>query len=84
MGTSGHHDKEKGGLSAIQAVKARHEEILLSMPGVVSVGIGSDPDGSLVIVVGLDRHRLETIPEIPEELEGFRIRVEVIGTLRAL
>ncbi|MDD1663255.1 MAG: hypothetical protein LUQ60_05865 [Methanomicrobiales archaeon] len=84
MGTSGHQNKKKGELPAIQAVKSRHEEHLLSMPGVVSVGIGMGPEGSPVIVVGLDRHRPETIREIPEELEGFRIRVEVIGKVRAL
>jgi hypothetical protein len=54
------------------------------MQGVVSVGIGREEDGSPVIVVGLDRHRPETIGEIPRQLEGFRIRVEVTGTVTAL
>ncbi len=69
---------------AIREVKARHEEHLLSMPGVVSVGIGREPDGTLAIVVGLDRLRPEARPEIPGELEGYQVRVEVIGKPRAL
>ncbi len=84
MAVPGREGGEEGGLSAIRAVKARHEEHLLSMEGVVSVGIGKEADGSPVIVVGLDRHRPETLGEIPAELEGFRIRVEIIGTVRAL
>jgi hypothetical protein len=84
MGRSGHHDKEKGGLSAIQAVKARHEELLLSMPGVVSVGIGMNPDGTPAIIVGLDRHQPESIAKIPGEIEGYRVHVEMVGRYRAL
>jgi hypothetical protein len=69
---------------SIREVKARYEECLLSMPGVVSVGIGRGSDGSPVIVVGLDRTRAATIGEIPEELEGYPVRVEMVGKVRAL
>jgi hypothetical protein len=41
----------------IQEVKAKYTDQLMAMPGVVSVGIGQNPDGTLVIVVGLDGPR---------------------------
>jgi hypothetical protein len=84
MVASGHSGEEAGELTAIREVKARHEERLLSMPGVVSVGIGKDPDGTTAIVVGLDGPRPETVSRIPGKLEGFRVRVEVVGRVRAL
>jgi len=79
-----HPDEESERPPGIREVKARHESLLLSMPGVVSVGIGMDPGGTPVIIVGLDRHRPETIEEIPEELEGYPVQVEMVGTVRAL
>jgi hypothetical protein len=76
--------EDAGEQPAIREVKARHEGRLLSLPGVVSVGIGLGADGSPVIVVGLDRTRGSTLQEIPEELEGYPVQVEMVGTVRAL
>ena len=45
----------------IQNVNAKHADVLLAMPGVVSVGIGKNPDGQFVIIVGLDGPRPETV-----------------------
>ena len=67
----------------IQDVKAKHVEGLMAMPGVVSVGIGKNPDGQLVIVVGLDGPRPETVDQLPKVLEGYPVRVEVIGPVKA-
>jgi hypothetical protein len=71
-------------MPAIREVKARHREHLLAIPGVVSVGIGKGPDGTPAIIVGLDRHRPESRGQIPDELEGFRVHVEMVGRYRAL
>ncbi|MDD1652255.1 MAG: hypothetical protein LUO86_04395 [Methanomicrobiales archaeon] len=68
----------------IQEVKARHEERLLSLPGVVSVGIGRGRDGQEEIVVGLDRPRKWTALRIPGFLDGYRVRTDVRGRMRAL
>jgi hypothetical protein len=68
---------------SIQEAKAKHEARLLAEPGVVSVGIGRDADGTEVIVVGLDRERPEARAALPRELEGYRVRVQIIGTPRA-
>ena len=68
----------------IQEVKARHEKRLLSLPGVVSVGIGRGSDGKEEIVVGLDRPRKWTTMRIPGFLEGYRVRTDARGRMRAL
>lgn len=67
----------------IQEVKARHALRLLTLPGVVSVGIGRDADGHEVIVIGLDRPRPETQAHLPTQLDMYPVRVEIIGTVRA-
>jgi hypothetical protein len=38
--------------SSIQEVKKQHEARFLDMPGVVSVGMGLDPNGNQAIIVG--------------------------------
>jgi len=67
----------------IQNVKAKHEDFLLAMPGVVSVGIGKNPDGQFVIIVGLDGLRPETVNQLPTILEGYPVRMEIIGPVKA-
>jgi len=67
----------------IQEVKARHERRLMTMPGVVSVGLGQKPDGAPVIVVGLDRRRPATMAQLPQILDGYAVSVEFIGEIRA-
>jgi len=67
----------------IEQVKTAHQERLLALPGVVSVGIGRDAQGQSVIVVGLDQPRPQTQAAIPQELEGYPVRVDIVGTIRA-
>jgi len=67
----------------IQEVKAKHAERLLDMPGVVSVGIGKNPDGQFVIIVGLDGPRPKTVEQLPMVLEDYPVRVEIIGPVKA-
>jgi hypothetical protein len=74
---------EKSMPPTIQEVKARHAPRFLALPGVVSVGIGRDPDGREMIVIGLDRARAETQARLPTEIEGYRVRTDIIGTVRA-
>lgn len=69
--------------ASIQEVKAKHEARLMATPGVVSVGIGRDSDGRDVIIVGLERERPETRRSLPEVLEGYPVRTQVVGRIRA-
>ena len=80
-----------GGLSAngdrmpltIEQVKAAHERELLAQPGVVSVGIGRDDQGRPAIVIGLDKANAQTQAALPRVLEGYAVRTEIVGTMRA-
>ena len=67
----------------IQEVKARHEARLMAQPGVVAIGIGRDTDGAEIIVVNLDRERPEVRAQVPQTLDGYAVRVQVIGPMRA-
>ena len=69
--------------TTIQEVKARHESRLMAQPGVVAVGIGHDADGNETIVVSLDRDRPDARAQLPQTLEGYPVRVQVIGPMRA-
>ena len=67
----------------IQEVKAKHADRLLAMPGVVSVGIGQEADGKFVIVVGPDGPHPETVNQLPQVLDGYAVRVQIIGPVKA-
>jgi hypothetical protein len=69
--------------SSIQEVKKQHAARFLDMPGVVSVGIGLDPNGNQAIIVGLDRPRPETAAKIPAILEDYPVVVQIIGPIKA-
>jgi len=68
---------------SIQEVKKKYAANLLAMPGVVSVGIGRTADGQNAIIVGLDRWRPKTIRKLPKRLEGYPVRVDIIGRVKA-
>lgn len=68
---------------SIQEVKARHEAALMARPGVVAVGVGRDAQGQPAIIVNLDRERPDVRASMPEEIEGYAVRVQVVGPVRA-
>ena len=68
---------------SIQEVKKQHDARFLDMPGVVSVGIGLDPNGNQAIIVGMDASNPETEADIPEMVEGIPVIIEIIGSLKA-
>ena len=67
----------------IQEVKEKHAERLMAMAGVVSVGIGKNPDGQFVIIVGLDGPRPKTAEQLPKVLDDYPVRGEIIGPVKA-
>ena len=68
---------------SIKDVKAQHEERLLQIPGVVSVGIGLDENGKPAIIVGLERPDPETESQLPSQLEGYPVVVRIVGRIKA-
>ena len=67
----------------IQEVKAKHEQRLMALPGVVSVGIGLGKDNKPTIIVGLDRPRPETQAKLPQKLDGYAVEANVTGPYKA-
>jgi hypothetical protein len=68
---------------SIAEVKAQHESHLLEEPGVVSVGIGRDPDGNPAIVVGIDGPRPKTVERLPRALGGYPVITRILGRVKA-
>ena len=68
---------------SIQEIKKRHENQLLTLPGVVSVGIGRDKDGNPAIIVGLDGLHPEIEAQLPGSLENYPVLVEIVGPIKA-
>jgi len=67
----------------IQEIKDKHAGRFLAIPGVVSVGIGRDPDGKPVIIIGLDGSHPQTQKKLPRVLDDYPVRVEIIGPVKA-
>lgn len=68
----------------IEDIKKKYTKRLLAMPGVVSVGLGKDPEGIPRIIVGLERPQPETQKKLPKTLEGYPLHIEIIGKIKAL
>jgi len=66
----------------IEDVKARYESPLMSIPGVIGVGVG-ECDKIPCIKVYLEEETLES-KSIPKQLEGFKVDVEVTGPIETL
>lgn len=67
----------------IQQVKAKHQGRLMSMRGVVAVGIGQNHNGQSAIIVSVEsQDKLDRIT-LPKELEGYPVKVQITGAIRA-
>jgi hypothetical protein len=67
----------------ILTVKERYEAELMSIPGVVGVGIG-ERDGDIVIVVMVEERTDLIDKRVPAMLEGYRVIIEETGPIIAL
>lgn len=68
---------------SIQEVKKKHEARFFNLAGVVSVGVGLDPNGNQAIIVGLDKPNPETEAKIPAQVEGYPVVVKIVGAIKA-
>ena len=66
----------------IDKVFASHQEALMSIPGVVGVGIG-EIENSPAIVVMLREGTPELMARLPSRLGGFPVKVDIVGDVRA-
>lgn len=68
---------------SIKTVKANNEASLMATPGVVSVGIGKDPAGKEIIIVGVEEDSAQIRSAIPQQLNGYAVKIQVMGPIRA-
>jgi hypothetical protein len=68
--------------TSIQQVKEGWEGRLMSIPGVMAVGIGLTKDRKPCIKVYLDRSAAQA-GEIPDQIEGYVVEVAARRTFRA-
>jgi hypothetical protein len=66
----------------IEQVLATHTDSLMALPGVVGTAIGMC-DGAACIRVFLADSSAEARANIPAQLEGYSVKVEVTGPFRA-
>ncbi len=64
----------------VKQVKDRHQQELLSLPGVVGVGIGQDPEGQFCLTVHLTSKIY--MAALPEAIEGIKVQVLEVGEVR--
>jgi hypothetical protein len=68
----------------IEEVKADWEERLMAMPGVMGVGIGLTQDRQRTCIkVYVNRQSSAQTDQIPQEIEGHPVEVEIRGPFRA-
>lgn len=66
------------------AVKQRHENTLMNIPGVQGVGLSQDSNGSAFIEVYTLFSAPEVLQAIPTELEGIPVKILETGPIKAL
>lgn len=75
-------DKKVEKKMAIEDVLKRNEERLMAMSGVVGVGIG-ESEGESVVIIMVKELTPDLKNKLPQNLEGFGVRVEVVGEITA-
>jgi hypothetical protein len=66
----------------IEQVKEQHESDLLSIDGVVGVGIGECEDKPCIKVY-LENESPNLKQQIPKQLDGFKVDTQVTGAIQA-
>jgi len=68
----------------LKAVKRRHSQRLLGLPGVCGVGIEKDASGDYVLAVHLDSENPDAGQKVPDTIEGYRVKRVRSGPFRKL
>jgi hypothetical protein len=70
------------GKMKIEAVLEKNEAKLMSIPGVVGVGIGGSDEAPVILVMAT-HNATELKKKLPSQIAGFPVKVEVSGEIRA-
>lgn len=68
----------------INEVKDRHASELLQVPNVVGIGVEQDETGQFVITVHLKDDDPDTLSQLPSQIEGYPVKIELSGPYRKL
>jgi hypothetical protein len=68
---------------AIEKVKEQYESALMTIEGILGVGIGNC-EGKACIKVYAERESITLKKKIPKQLGGFKVELEVLGPIQAL
>jgi hypothetical protein len=66
----------------IEDVQMKHEDRLMAIPGVVGVGI-TELDGKPAIAVMVSQLTPELQQRLPQDLEGFAVKIDEVGVISA-
>jgi hypothetical protein len=69
--------------SSITEVLARHTAHLMSIPGIVGTAEG-EQDGRPCIIIFVNRKTDALVDALPEELEGYPLRIDEVGEIKPL
>jgi hypothetical protein len=68
----------------IKRVMNAHVNELMAIPGVVAVAIGALDNGKPCLLVFVSRETSADLSRIPREIEGYPVKVEESGKIRAM
>jgi len=74
---------ERGARVSIEDVKRKSEAWLMSLPGVVGVGLGQKPGGRVIQVYAKEITK-ELREKVPAQIEGFFTDLVRVGEVRKL
>jgi len=69
-------------LTKIERVVQKHEQKLISIDGVIGIGIQNDPIGNAIIVIYVRDAGVSK--QLPTQIEGWPVKIEVSGEIDAL
>jgi hypothetical protein len=69
--------------NSINKIKTKYSDHFMAMPEVVGIGIGLMGDKDCIVIY-LDKLTKKLKNALPDELEGYPVKVEVIGEVKAL
>ena len=71
-------------ITKLEAVQARHEARIMSIPGVVGVGIGLAENGKdMALIVYCEKMTPEVVSKVPKSVEGASVRLIESGRFEA-
>jgi hypothetical protein len=71
-------------IEKVRQVKQKHEKDWLKIPEIAAIGIGNTSSGKIGIVISLKTASAMARQQIPQEVDGIPIEVNISGEIRAL